>query len=71
MAYTLRARRNHTLNWNGKEYRDGDTIAIGKADAERIALGSEAYRFETKDGGSEISMASIDAATAPQADAKK
>jgi uncharacterized membrane-anchored protein len=65
MAYTLKARRDHTLTWNGKEHKDGDTIQINRADAERIALGSEAYRFVPKDGGDEISHAAIDEATAP------
>lgn len=64
MAYTLRARNYRTLNWNGREYKDGDRIVISKADAERIALQSQAYRFEAADGD-EISFAGIDAATAP------
>ncbi len=34
MTYILRTRANHTLGWNGREYTDGDTIAISKADAE-------------------------------------
>jgi hypothetical protein len=64
-SYTLHARANHTLTWNGKEYGDGDTVQISKADAERLALDYPAYRFAPKDGGDEISVASIDAATAP------
>ena len=59
------------LSWGGKEYQDGDTIAISKADAERIALQSEAYRFEPQGGGGEVSFASIDAATAPAPESLK
>lgn len=64
-SYTLKARNHHTLNWNGREYKNDDPISISKADAERIALDSSAYRFVPKDGGDEISTASIDEMTAP------
>jgi hypothetical protein len=64
-SYTLRARNHHVLVLGGREYRDGDTIAISKAEAERLALGNPAYRFEPKGGGDEVSFAAIDTATAP------
>jgi hypothetical protein len=64
MAYILRTGPSHTLIWRDKSYRDGDSIPIGKADAERIALQFPRYRFEDKDGD-EISFAALDTATAP------
>ena len=71
-TYTLLARNRRTLVHAGREYRDGDTITLAKADAEQIALDSSAFRFVPKAGGDEISTASLDAATAPPAqDARK
>lgn len=66
-TYTLHARNHRVLNHNGREYRDGDTITLSKSDAERVALDFKAFRFVARDGGEEISQASIDDATAPAA----
>lgn len=64
-TYTLHARNHRTLSHGGKEYRDGDQITLAKSEAEKLALEFNAFRFEPKDGGAEISTASIDADTAP------
>jgi hypothetical protein len=65
MAYILRARTNHTLVHNGRAYRDGDRIQIGKADAERIARRNGAYRFEAVDGDTVISAPPTSEANTP------